>query len=64
MNDQPDPTAISNLKFEIGDASSNQPTRRDILRGTLATASITMLPELEMQAEKGIKIFDGNNFSV
>ncbi len=58
MNDQPDPTAISNLKFEIGDASSNQPTRRDILRGTLATASLTMLPELEMQAEKRSAITD------
>ncbi len=42
----------------MADTSSNQPTRRDILRGTLAAASMTMLPELAMQAEKRSAITD------
>ncbi len=63
MSDKPDSSAISNLKFEIGDTSSTQPTRRDILRRTLAAASMTMLPgtmlpELEMQADKHSAITD------
>jgi L-aminopeptidase/D-esterase-like protein len=61
MSNQSATSVIAKLKFEIGDSSAMQPTRRDILRGALAAASIlpsTMLPEFAMQTKKRSAITD------
>lgn len=58
MNDQSKLSPLSNLKFESEETAFPKLKRRDILRSALASASIAMLPDFEMQSEKRSAITD------